>query len=607
MLGGASPTRWCRASARSCGSSTSTASRSTGSCPTSPPGGWPTMFEAAGWHVETVKYGRACASSSSARRRGAARAHRRHGQRGVPAAAARRRRRAARAAARRATRRDRARDRRPRRRRAAAPRSATSAATTSGRCSTPTGRPTRSPTARRSSSPTRSRAGGCRPRATRPTTPRCSPAEQYEELAARSGADPDDPWRGVRRRASPEAELCAAAARAWPASRRPPRAPPRGARATSAATHTRLGLDPAGARALLRRPRHEAPEVAAPRRHRVARTSAPSTNLGGWINQRRDLVARRPDRLVRRRHATRSCAGARPSTAATSSSGSPRSTSSACWASSARRGRATASRCCRSGRSTTRSSTARSSRGRSASTPAASRSSSGPRRGVTLGPEGGAHQSIMTPSIGHRAAAAASLGAGLRAGLRVGLPARPRAARPPRTATSAYFRLSTRPLDQALAACPTDAAARERRRHVLAGGYRLRPAPAGRRGGARRRGRDGARGVRAADELERSGARARSSASRAPTCSSARCQARAGLATATTAILAGSSRRARARSSPCSTATRTRSPSSAAVHGVPDRRLGVTDFGQSGDIADLYAHYGLDAETIVGAALDLAG
>ena len=32
---------------------------------------------------------------------------------------------------------------------------------------------TRSPTARRSSSPTRSRAGGCRPRATRATTPRC--------------------------------------------------------------------------------------------------------------------------------------------------------------------------------------------------------------------------------------------------------------------------------------------------------------------------------------------------------------------------------------------------------------------------------------------------
>ena len=53
------------------------------------------------------------------------------------------------------------------------PRCATSAATTSARCSRPTARPTRSPTGRRSCSPTRSRAGGCRSRATRATTPRC--------------------------------------------------------------------------------------------------------------------------------------------------------------------------------------------------------------------------------------------------------------------------------------------------------------------------------------------------------------------------------------------------------------------------------------------------
>ena len=83
---------------------------------------------------------------------------------------------------------------------------------------------------------------------------------------------------------------------------------------------------------------------------------------------------------------TRSCAGARPTTAATSSSGSPRSTSSGCSASSARRGRATASRCCRSARSTTRSSRARSSRGRSASTRAASRSSSARRAASRSGP-----------------------------------------------------------------------------------------------------------------------------------------------------------------------------------------------------------------------------
>ena len=48
------------------------------------------------------------------------------------------------------------------------------------------------------------------------------------------------------------------------------------------------------------------------------------------------------------------------------------------------------------------------------------------------------------------------------------------------TASSAYLRLSTRPVDQALAAVPTDPAARERRRRqVVAGAYPLRRAPSG--------------------------------------------------------------------------------------------------------------------------------
>ena len=33
--------------------------------------------------------------------------------------------------------------------------------------------------------------------------------------------------------------------------------------------------------------------------------------------------------------------------------------------------------------------------------------------------------------------------------------------------------------------------------------------------------------------------------------------------------------------------------------------LGVTDFGQSGDVDDLYRYFGIDADTIVGASLDL--
>jgi pyruvate dehydrogenase E1 component len=43
----------------------------------------------------------------------------------------------------------------------------------------------------------------------------------------------------------------------------------------------------------------------------------------------------------------------------------------------------------------------------------------------------------------------------------------------------------------------------------------------------------------------------------------------------------------------------------AGVHGAPIACLGVSQFGQSGDIADLYRHHGVDADTIVGAALDL--
>ena len=33
--------------------------------------------------------------------------------------------------------------------------------------------------------------------------------------------------------------------------------------------------------------------------------------------------------------------------------------------------------------------------------------------------------------------------------------------------------------------------------------------------------------------------------------------------------------------------------------------LGVQDFGQSGDVGDLYRHFGIDTETIVSAAIDL--
>ena len=44
-----------------------------------------------------------------------------------------------------------------------------------------------------------------------------------------------------------------------------------------------------------------------------------------------------------------------------------------------------------------------------------------------------------------------------------------------------------------------------------------------------------------------------------------------------------------------------------AVNGVPLTPLGVTRFGQSGDLPQVYRHHEIDAETVVGAALDLLG
>jgi pyruvate dehydrogenase E1 component len=43
----------------------------------------------------------------------------------------------------------------------------------------------------------------------------------------------------------------------------------------------------------------------------------------------------------------------------------------------------------------------------------------------------------------------------------------------------------------------------------------------------------------------------------------------------------------------------------AGVQGVPATHLGVSRFGQSGDLQSVYAHHGIDETSVVGAALDL--
>ena len=235
-----------------------------------------------------------------------ARAHRRDAQRGVPAAAARRRARAARAPA----------DGRHGDRPAIAeldPRRLLATFRDLGGHDLGAlldglpRRPTRSATARPSSSPTRSRAGRCRPRATRPTTRRCSPTSSSPSSPTQLGDRPGRPVGAASTPARPRAELCAAAAarlraRAGRVRARRRRCPPTLGREHTGTRSTQqafgrlfVDLDARGARG--------GRAASSPSRP----TSAPSTNLGGWINRagiwsigdRIDWFADDTDTLVR--------------------------------------------------------------------------------------------------------------------------------------------------------------------------------------------------------------------------------------------------------------------------------------------------------------------
>ncbi|MEP6659254.1 MAG: pyruvate dehydrogenase [Acidimicrobiales bacterium] len=226
--------------------------------------------------------------------------------------------------------------------------------------------------------------------------------------------------------------------------------------------------------------------------------------------------------------------------------------------------------------------------------------------GITLAPEGGAHQSIITPSIGVEQPqcigwepcfaqdlewtmlhALAQLG---KAG-----------------GTSAYFRLSTRPIDQSLAAIPTDAGQRERRRrHALAGGYSLRRSSGPPHITIVGMGAVMPEVLAAADQLEAAGL-----AIDVVCLTSANLVFRA--LQARQALTSGSHRildvlLPTARRSPIVTVLDGHPHTLSFLAGVTGARianLGVSDFGQVGDIGDLYRHYGIDTDTIVGAAWDL--
>jgi len=226
--------------------------------------------------------------------------------------------------------------------------------------------------------------------------------------------------------------------------------------------------------------------------------------------------------------------------------------------------------------------------------------------GVTLAPEGGAHQSITTPSVGLEqprcVAWEPAFGQDLEWTL---LHALSLLGRP--GGTSSYFRLTTRPVDQRLAAVPDDDSARERRRTAaLRGGYVLREAAGAPRVTLVGVGAIMPEVVAAADELGAAGIDADVVCLTSADLVFRALQARQGLADTGDEILDEILPPDRA--API-VAVLDGHPHTlsflSAVRRVPIASLGVADFGQSGDVEDLYRHVGIDTDTIVGAALDL--
>jgi pyruvate dehydrogenase E1 component len=226
--------------------------------------------------------------------------------------------------------------------------------------------------------------------------------------------------------------------------------------------------------------------------------------------------------------------------------------------------------------------------------------------GVTLAPEGGAHQSIITPSVGLEQPRCVAWEPAFTQDLEwTLLEALSQLGRP--DGTSAYFRLSTRPMPQELAAVPADQAARElRRKHALAGGYRLRTA-----GGAPDVTLVGVGAVMpevvaAAEELASAAIDCDVVCLTSPDLVFRAWRAGQGLQPGATEIL--NVLFPADRYSPIVT-VQDGHPHTlsflSSIQCAPIACLGVSDFGQSGDVDDLYRYFGIDITTIVSAAIDL--
>lgn len=433
-------------------------------------------------------------------------------------------------------------------------------------------------------------------------------AEQYVRLADRLGADVQEPWAAFQK-GSPEAELCATVARRL---ERPEVKP-----ATPVPVPQDLGRNHKGKASTQQAfgrffsdLRREAEEVAA-RVVTVSPDVASSTYLGGWINKvgiwstrdRVDWFADDPDTLLRWRESVRGqhvelgiaetnlvCLLGELG-ATWRSYGQPLMPVGTIYDSFV--GRALepwAFGIYAGGQSIL------------VGTPS----------GVTLSPEGGAHQSVITPSIGIEQPGCTAWEPAFGQDFEwTFLHALGRLGRP--EGTSSYFRLSTRPIDQSLAAEPQDPTERERRRRqVLAGGYRIRSAAE--RGLTPEvmivgMGAVMPEALRAADLLESEGGIG----------ADVLCVTSADLLFRAYRAIRGLDDGDFAILDKLFPPNRPLPIISVldghphtltflgAVRSVPITCLGVSDFGQSGDVDELYEHFGIDPETIIGATLDLIG
>lgn len=231
--------------------------------------------------------------------------------------------------------------------------------------------------------------------------------------------------------------------------------------------------------------------------------------------------------------------------------------------------------------------------------------------GVALAPEGGAHQSVITPSVGLEQPGCVAYEPAFASDLQWCLLAALDGLVKPR-GQSAYFRLSTRRIDQAQAVVPTDPDGREaRRRQAVAGGYRLRTAvvPCAT---VVAMGATVPEALMAADRLAQDGFDVDVVCVTSADLLYRAVRERAGYGAGTgdgpgqdwilSEVLPAE------RAMPMVTVLDGHPHTLAflaTVHQVPVTSLGVTAFGQSGSIDDVFRHYGIDDDAIASAVLDL--